>query len=534
MCFFPFKNNRIDGVAYKKGVREFECGACPECLSKKSKQWALRCSMQAQVQKCCMVTLTYDTYIHDTVTGRILGERVSDLKVCKKDAQKFIKRLRIYFKRKKNVDNIKYLLTAEYGKRTHRAHYHAILFGVEFDDLVRYKKSKRGNWINKSATLDKIWSHGICTVDTVCVNAKIARYCTKYCAKDSRADDTFMLFSRGIGQEELLRQFNGLSYIVDGREYPIPRTVWRDYIEKKYNIQGYSRYIGFDKPRQKLRNLYYKTRASERNGIKRYNDLDKKIRSIDCELRRLFDGRKEIDENHPYFWQCWELGDKANSYEREQKDILKKNAVLRVKSTAIKRQFLSKKPVMHKRFTNERDVFNAIHVFMGGDCLRYVFSYGKSSDIGNICERARYRYAYKKAMFVHYRDNDTVYKRYLKYWQDKSALLELGRSDIRTRILQLPNAKYFSYKNAALIALNKREEWRKDGLDSDAACIPPRSNCVSAYYRGLHLPICPPCYKSANDTTEKRKQVLRRLKLSLPRKLSPTDPWADGQISIFD
>lgn len=527
MCFFLFKNNRFDGVAYKKGVREFECGACPECLAKKSKQWALRCSMQAQVQKCCMVTLTYDTYIHDTATGRVIGERVSDLQVNKKDAQKFIKRLRIYFKRKKNVDNIKYLLTAEYGKRTHRAHYHAILFGVEFDDLIRYKKSKRGNWINKSATLDKIWAHGICTVDTVCVNAKIARYCTKYCAKDSRADDTFMLFSRGIGQEELLRQFNGISYVVDGREYPIPRTVWRDYIENKYNIKGFSKYIPFDKCETKLRNrceTLKKQYAKNAEIIKKLDTIAVDNFRRFCEyypvkkpLSRCCSARKY--RVHYYQWAHYDALRKAVLYAEENRRI---NSV----HNSICYELKTRQNRYHKRFTNERDVFNAIHVFAGPQMCRFRWSCANSSDIGELSQRVRARYAYKKSLFLHYRDSDTVYKRYLQYWRKKADLLEMGRADVRTRILQLPNTKYFAYKNAALVALAKRELFKRDGLDSDCACIPPRSSCVSAYSRFVQdrLPICPPCYKSANDTAEERKTVLRRLKLSLPRKMSPADP----------
>ncbi len=87
---------------------------------------------------------------------------------------------------------------------------------------------------------------GICTVDTQNLSAACARYCTKYCAKDARADDTFMLFSRGIGEAGLLRDFNGKSYIIDGREYPIPRQIWEKKICEWY--QGF--YLSF------LRSMY--------------------------------------------------------------------------------------------------------------------------------------------------------------------------------------------------------------------------------------------------------------------------------------
>lgn len=255
MCMFSFKNSSSPR-ALMKGVECFECGGCPECLQKKSRQWALRCGMEARTvytfpdgSRCrqvgMMITLTYDTYKN----GKDGEENPVDptLSLSKAHVQRFFKRLRKKFEN--NPLPIRYLCTAERGKRTHRAHYHALVFGIKFDDLRFYKKSSRGNPIYKSRTLEKIWSAdrehngGICTVDCINVNAATARYCTKYCTKDSGVDDTFMLFSRGIGEHELLKRFNGLSYWVDGREYSIPRIIWNKVIERKYNIQGYSRYV---------------------------------------------------------------------------------------------------------------------------------------------------------------------------------------------------------------------------------------------------------------------------------------------------
>lgn len=246
MCLFPYKNLNENSKAYKYGITQFECGGCPECLQKKSRVWALKCSMEAKVSQGMMITLTYDTYIYDD-NGNIIGEQLpsSDMRVDKRDLQNFFKRLRSHFPDKK----IRYLATAEYGKRTHRPHYHCLIFGLVFDDLREYKKSKRGNVIYRSRTLEKIWQGGkthkggICTVDCINLSAKTARYCTKYCAKDSGADDTFMLFSRGIGDMKLLEEFNGKNYWIDGREYPIPKRIWTKYIEEKYSMQGFSRYV---------------------------------------------------------------------------------------------------------------------------------------------------------------------------------------------------------------------------------------------------------------------------------------------------
>lgn len=234
MCLFPLPNLDISGLVFKKGVREFDCGACPECLRKRSNIWALRAVYESREHAYnCMITLTYDNFEYDD-KGDIIGELPvnPDLKVNQRDVQLFIKRLRKWYSTVSD-EKIKYIACAEYGSKTHRAHYHVILFGVRFPDIHFYKKSKRGNVIYMSEKLSSLWSHGICTVDSISVHSAIARYCTKYCAK-SRSDNTFMLCSQKIGFNGLVRDFNGLNYMIDGREYTIPRFIWEYYITNKY------------------------------------------------------------------------------------------------------------------------------------------------------------------------------------------------------------------------------------------------------------------------------------------------------------
>lgn len=223
MCLFPKKS--IDNY-----VPYYKCGKCPECLSQKASHWASRAYYQSLESKhAFMCTLTYNNKIYER--GRVVGESLpSQLKVDVRDCQLFFKRLRKAFPNNK----IKYLITAEYGSRTHRPHYHAIIFGLKLVDIVPYKKSKRGNKIYISRTLEKIWQHGICTVDSINITPSIVRYCTKYCVKDSGNDDTFMLVSQGIGVNEMLRRFTGKPYVIEGRSYPIPRIVWQQYIARKY------------------------------------------------------------------------------------------------------------------------------------------------------------------------------------------------------------------------------------------------------------------------------------------------------------
>lgn len=288
MCLFPIKNLKYDrSTAGSKfsvnNITEFKCGHCPECLKERANSWVTRAVYAAkEYTHSCMVTLTYDNYIRDP-RGRIVGETLPDrdLHVCKRDVQLFIKRLRKYF----NGQRIQYLLCAEYGSKTHRAHYHAILFGVSFPDLIPLKKSNRNHQIYKSDILTSIWNHGICTVDSTNINGAIARYCTKYCAK-SRSEDTFMLFSHHLGLKALLEDFNGKSYVIEGREYPIPRLVWNKVIYDRYcQDYPYITYKYINKTEEHLLTHVYQN---------------------NCVQRHLFSAIKHSDPQYNAYFDYWQ------------------------------------------------------------------------------------------------------------------------------------------------------------------------------------------------------------------------------------
>ena len=75
-------------------------------------------------------------------------------------------------------------------------------------------------------------------MDSINIQGSIARYVTKYSMKSKGVDDTFQLFSHGIGIQYLLDTFNGRPYLINGREYSVPRLVWNAYILKTYNGKG--------------------------------------------------------------------------------------------------------------------------------------------------------------------------------------------------------------------------------------------------------------------------------------------------------
>lgn len=100
-------------IRIRNGV--FPCGHCLDCRIGKAREWSARLLHELSYwQKAVFVTLTYE--------DDFLPAKGS---LRKKDLQNFFKRLRKYSNTK-----IKYYACGEYGSKTNRPHYHAIIFGL--------------------------------------------------------------------------------------------------------------------------------------------------------------------------------------------------------------------------------------------------------------------------------------------------------------------------------------------------------------------------------------------------------------------
>ena len=87
------------------------CGKCDSCIEKRTRDWAVRCCLEAaEYENNCFLTLTYNT------------KCLPSHGVSKKDLQKFIKALRNEY-----GEGIRYYAVGEYGQKSYRAHYHAII-----------------------------------------------------------------------------------------------------------------------------------------------------------------------------------------------------------------------------------------------------------------------------------------------------------------------------------------------------------------------------------------------------------------------
>jgi len=122
-CLFPF---HIDNPAFPAASRErylpVPCGKCPPCVQRRANGWIFRLLQQDKVSNtAAFVTLTYDT-THVPISKR------GFMTLCKRDFQLFMKRLR---KLHPKDSKLKYYAVGEYGSKTFRPHYHAIIFDLD-------------------------------------------------------------------------------------------------------------------------------------------------------------------------------------------------------------------------------------------------------------------------------------------------------------------------------------------------------------------------------------------------------------------
>lgn len=146
------------------------CGHCVGCQIDKSREWANRCLLELQQHDSAyFVTLTYDD-AHVPTTYTPAGTPVHTL--VKRDFQLFMKRLR---KRVAPV-RLRYFACGEYGGQTFRPHFHAIIFGLQLNDLVPYSKNGRGDILYLSDFLTSCWARPADGVRQTCVTPLSERF----------------------------------------------------------------------------------------------------------------------------------------------------------------------------------------------------------------------------------------------------------------------------------------------------------------------------------------------------------------------
>lgn len=171
------------------------CGQCMGCRLERSRVWAVRCVHEAKMhERNSFVTLTYDEK-HFPDRGMLLY----------RDFQLFMKRLR------KEKGPVRFYMCGEYGPLNWRPHFHACLFGVDFDDKVFWGKGEGGFDVYRSAELERLWGQGFCTVGEV--GFESAAYTARYCVQKVTGDAADRHYARrdSLGEYMLPAEFNHMS-----------------------------------------------------------------------------------------------------------------------------------------------------------------------------------------------------------------------------------------------------------------------------------------------------------------------------------
>lgn len=185
------------------------CGSCIECNKRRGRDWAIRCQLETQDhQVSTWGTLTYDDkHLPPTLIKRHLSG--------------FMKRLR-----KNTGELIRFFAVGEYGDRSKRPHYHAILFG--FNDEQQLQRA----WPYGFTRLDRLSPAAIAYVTRYQTKKAFARDLTERERVDTTTGElythqpTFIQMSRrpGIGASAR-RHWSSWRHaaIWGGQEVPVPR-----------------------------------------------------------------------------------------------------------------------------------------------------------------------------------------------------------------------------------------------------------------------------------------------------------------------
>jgi len=188
------------------------CGKCLACKVNYSRDWSIRCLLEASLHKNnYFVTFTYDDE-HLPVDRRLNPD----------DMTNFIKRLR------NNLEGVRYFYCGEYGSTTFRPHYHAILFNCDIPDL-KFIGNRDGNPFYESKFLRDLWQLGNIQVGEVTLAT--CEYVARYVIKkfNTKFGDEFLRMSLkpGLGAEYFYKHFETIydtdGVYVAGQKHGIPR-----------------------------------------------------------------------------------------------------------------------------------------------------------------------------------------------------------------------------------------------------------------------------------------------------------------------
>ncbi len=129
----------------------------------------------------CFITLTYAP-----------EHCPKDMSLNYEDFQLFMKRLRKHYEYRNKygydengkrilLNPIRFYMAGEYGESFDRPHYHACIFGLDFEDKKVFKRTETGSVLYTSKILEELWPFGYSSIGDV--NFESAAYVARYIMK---------------------------------------------------------------------------------------------------------------------------------------------------------------------------------------------------------------------------------------------------------------------------------------------------------------------------------------------------------------
>lgn len=275
------------------------CGICYECRQKKIRDWSIRNEYESMShQEKCFITLTYNDENLPISKSKVVYDKTMSEPtptLVKYDLQQFIKNLR------NKGYKFRYYAVGEYGSKSGRPHYHALIYGQDFNDKLQ--------------ELADIWAKGFVYGGTV-KNSSI-NYVTRYVEKKlygtqrtqyimTNTIPEFTLCSKGRGEqkgigykyykdniEANLQIENELKIIHRGKEKNLPEYYKRKYYEENPTEENlaYKEAIAYinrlniikaqdDACILQKKDLKYKYEVDKDNRIQRERNVEANIKRI--------------------------------------------------------------------------------------------------------------------------------------------------------------------------------------------------------------------------------------------------------------
>lgn len=259
-CYSDFVSPYAERVVMKSQV--LPCQNCIYCRLKYARQWADRCMLELGYHdESWFVTLTYDedhvpvseNNIPDPETGELLTN--SQLTLRKEHLQLFMKRLRYYYEESGATNKLRFFACGEYGGKTHRPHYHLIIYGLHLprDDLTPVRNVNSQYILYSSDFIKKAWPFGFNAVgavtwDTCC-------YTARYILKKQKGLGADVYDFLGIEPEfTLMSRMPGIAaqYYIDHKDeiYEYDK-IWMKLETKGYSCKPpriFDRYFDIEEP----------------------------------------------------------------------------------------------------------------------------------------------------------------------------------------------------------------------------------------------------------------------------------------------